>query len=180
MNKGRPRLDSACLKGPKIFFHRILIIVSRGIISEKVECEWNFQISEIGNIFVYIIGIKRAMNKGRPRLDSACLKGPKISFHRILIIMSRDIIGEKEECDRNFQISEIGNVFIYNAGIKRVMNKRRPRLNSAYLKGPKISFYRILIIISRGIIVQKQSVSGIFKFRKSEMFSFITQESREL
>ena len=54
------------------------------------------------------------MDKRRPRLDSACLKDPKISFHRILIIVSRGIIGEKVEYERNFQISEIENIFTYN------------------------------------------------------------------
>src|SRR5208282_432555 len=107
-------------------FHRILIIVSRGIIGEKVECERNFQISEIGNVFVYNIGIKRDMNKRRPRLDSECPNSPKISFHRILTIVSRGHYSVKAECERNFQISEIGNVFVYNAGIKRAMNKWRP------------------------------------------------------
>ena len=53
----------------------------------------------------------------------------------------------KAGCERNFQISEIGNVFVYNIGIKRVMNKRRPRLNSACLKGSKIPLYRIIIIV---------------------------------
>ena len=81
------------------------------------------------------------MDKRRPWLDSACLKDPEISFHRILTIVSRGIIGGKEECERNFQISEIGNVFVYNTGIKRAMDKRRSRLDSAGLKGPEISFH---------------------------------------
>src|SRR5208282_5176008 len=110
----------------------------KGRYNAKAECGRNFQISEIGNVFVYNIGIKRVMNRRRPRLDSARLKDPEISFDRILIIMSRGIIGEKEECERNFQISEIGNVFAYNIGIKRVMNKRRPRLDSECPNSPKI------------------------------------------
>ena len=80
-------------------------------------------------------------------MNSANLKDPEISFYRILIVISRGIVGEKAECERNFQSSEIGNVFAYNIGIKRVMNKRRPRLDSACLKGSKIPVYRIIIII---------------------------------
>ena len=107
------------------------------------------------------------MDKRRRRLDSASLKGPETSFHRILIIVSRGIIGGKEECERNFQISEIGNIFVYNVGIKRVMNKRRPRLDSACLKGSKIPLYRILIIVGSCVSGGGKGLDYVFYGRHS-------------
>ena len=89
-------------KGPEISFHRILIVVSRGITGEKAECEWNFQSSEIGNVFAYNIGIKRVMNKRRRRLDLACLKGSKISLYRILIIVESCVSGGGKGLDYVF------------------------------------------------------------------------------
>ncbi len=79
-----------------------------------------------------------------------------------------------------FQISEIGNLFADSAGTKRAMDKWRQKLDSACLKGPEISLHQILIVFSRGITGGKEDMSGIFKIRKSEMFSLITHEPREL
>ena len=107
------------------------------------------------------------MNKWRPWLNSINLKDPKISFHRILIIISRSIIGEKVEYKRNFQISEIENIFAYNINIKRIMNKRRSGLDSAYLKDSKIPFYRILIIIENYVSDEEKELNYIFYDRYS-------------
>jgi hypothetical protein len=112
-----------------------------------VECERSFQILEIGDNFVYNAGTKRAMSKRRRRLDLAGLRGPEIFFHRILIVVSRGITGGSEECEWSFQKSEIGNVFVYNTGIKRAMGEWRQQLDSVGLKGPEISLHQILIVV---------------------------------
>ena len=78
------------------------MVISRGIIGEKAECERNFQISETGNVFIYNAGIKRAMNKWRPWLDSACLKGSKIPLYRIIIIVESCVSGGGKGLDYVF------------------------------------------------------------------------------
>ena len=57
-----------------------------------------FQVSEIGNVFANT-GTKRAMEKWGSQLNSACLKGLKISFHRILIVVGSRVSGGGEGFD---------------------------------------------------------------------------------
>ena len=80
-----------------------------------------------------------------------CMKDPEIPFHLILIVVGSRVSSGKQGHERIFQISEIGNVFAYNAGTKKVMDKQRSRLDSTCLKDPEISFHRILIIIGSHI-----------------------------
>ena len=79
----------------------------------------------------------------------------------------------KAECERNFQISEIGNVFAYNIGIKRVMNKRRPRLDSACLKDSKIPLYWIVIIVESCVSGGGKGLDYVFYGRHSSIHNHL-------
>ncbi len=93
-----------------------------------------------------------------------CLKDPEIPLHRILIVVGSHVSSGKQGHEQIFLISKIGNIFAYNTGIKKVMDKQRPQLDSTYLKDPEISFHLILIIVGNHISGRRKGLDYVREF----------------